>query len=136
MITSYMPIHHVEHYHGQYDFERARACQVRRVAEQHGVTVRIKPDGDTSYLQTYVYVPELDEGEKSTSPDLREEVLWEPYVEFLMDLEVSNLGYLLHEVDTEAEYELVESLLYIGDESPRALACSLRYVDVDYRGGS
>lgn len=128
MITSYMPIHKEEHYEGQHDFERARANQVRRVAEQHDVTVREKSDGDTSYLETYVYTPELGQGDERTNPILREAVLWEPYVDFLMDLEVSNLGYLIHEVDTEAEYELVESLLYIGDDSS-----SLRYVDVDYR---
>lgn len=128
MITSYMPIHHEEQYEGQYNFERARADQVRRVAEQHDVTVREKSDGDTSYLDTYVYTPELGEGDDRANPVLRETALWETYVEFLMDLEASNLGYLLHEVDTEAEYELVETLLYIGDDS-----CSLRYADVDYR---
>lgn len=131
MITSYMPIHNEEHYEGQYDFETARACQVRRVAEQHGVRARLKPDGDTTYLETYVYVPELQKGVDPAASKLQEDVLWKPYVDFLMDLEIFNLGYLLHEVDTEAEYDLLESLLYIGDES-----CSLRYVDVDYRGSS
>ena len=130
MITSYMPIHHAEaeQYEGQHDFERARAFQVRRTAELHGIPVGLRPDGDTSYLETHLTLQGLTEGMSPSDLDPKDDELWARYAGFLMELEDRNLGYLIHEVDTEAEYELVESLLYIGDES-----CSLRYVDVDYR---
>lgn len=131
VITSYMPIHDDEQYEGQHDFERARALQVRRTAESHGIPVRLKPDGDTSYLETRITLERLENGMSPADLDRTDDELWRKYVQFLMDLEDSNLGYLIHEVDTTTEYELVEDLLYIGDDS-----CSLRYVDVDYRDGS
>lgn len=135
MITSYLPIHNEEQYEGQYDFERARAGQVRRIAELHGVKVRLKHDGDTSYLEAHVRLTTLGTatGEGEDTLDRDDEELWSKHVTFLIALEDSNLGYLLHEVDTEAEKRLVEELIDIGDDSPRALACSLKYVDVDYR---
>lgn len=138
MIISYMPIHQAEaeDYEGQHDFEEARAFQVWRMAEYHDVPTWQTSDTDTTYLGVYVSIPAVKEGGGPAGLDLCEAETWDRYVEFLMDLEASNLGHLLHKVDTEAEYELVESLLYIGDDSPRALAYSLRYVDVDYRAGS
>lgn len=55
---------------------------------------------------------------------------WSDYVDFLTDLEDSNLGYLLHEVQTRAEKVLVEDLGEAADDSP-----ALGQVYADYRNG-
>lgn len=129
MIVSYMAIHHDQEYQSQGSYEKARAEQVRHLAARHGVPVRDNPDGDTTYVEASISLQNLG---NSTDPDTvldaGDEALWGSYVEFLMALEDSNLGYLLHEVDKEAEKDLVEGLADTGDDSP-----SLKYVDVDYR---
>lgn len=125
MIRSYVAVHHDEEYDGQYEFEKARARQVARLADAHGIDHRFRRDGDTTYLDASVKLPSVESGPEISDSD---DEFWTAYIEFLQALEDSNLGYLLHEVDTEAEKALVEDLVDIGDDSP-----SLRYVDVDFR---
>lgn len=121
MIVSYLPIHHDEEYEGQHDYETARADQVRTVAEAHGVGVHDKPDGDTTYVESHLTLESVAKAD--TDGSLLEDGdydLWEAYAWFLTDLERSNLGYLVHEVDYRAEQELLEEL-------------PLRYVEVERR---
>ncbi len=125
MIRSYMAIHNEQEYEGQYEFEAARARQVARLADEHGIDRRYRRDGDVIYLDVAVDIPSVESGSCLGDAD---EDRWVEYVEFLQALEDSNLGYLLHEVETEAEKALVEGLTDTGDDSP-----SLGYVDVDYR---
>lgn len=125
MIRSYIAIHHDEEYEGQYEFDMARARQVARLADEHGINRRYRGDGDTTYLDTFVKVPSVESGPGLSAAD---DERWTGYIEFLAALEDSNLGYLLHEVETEAEKALMETLTDTGDDSP-----SLGYVDVDYR---
>lgn len=126
MIRSYMAVHHDEEYEGQYEYEKARARQVARLADEHGIHRRYRRDGDTTYLDTSVEVPSVESSRSCLG--VEDEDLWTAYVEFLMALEDFNLGYLAHEVDSEAEKALLESLRDTGDDSP-----SLRYVDMDFR---
>lgn len=128
MIRSYMAVHHDEEYDGQHEFEAARAREVSRLAEAHGIEHHFRTDGDTTYLDASVKLASVESG--SAALGEADNDLWSAYVEFLMALEDSNLGYLLHEVDTSAEKALVQSLEDTGDDSS-----SLRYVDVDLRGG-
>lgn len=128
MIRSYIAIHHDEDYEGQYEFEASRARQVARLADAHGVHRRYRGDGDTTYLDAFVKLPSVESGSGISDDD---DDRWTGYIEFLTALEDSNLGYLLHEVDTEAEKALVEDLMDTGDDSP-----SLRYVDVEFRNCS
>ncbi|MDN5698601.1 MAG: hypothetical protein L0G70_11615 [Rubrobacter sp.] len=120
-----MAIHHAEDYEGQYEFEAARARQVARLADEHGINRRYRRDGDTTYLDAFVKLPSVESGSGLSDAD---DERWTGYIEFLAVLEDSNLGYLLHEVETEAEKALVEGLTDTGDDSP-----SLGYVDVDFR---
>lgn len=127
MIRSYMAVHREEEYDGQYEFDKARARQVARLADAHGVDHRFRRDGDTTYLDAFVKLPSVESGSALGEAD---DGRWTAYIEFLTALEDSNLGFLLHEVDSEAEKALMQSLEDTGDDSS-----SLRYVDVDFRGG-
>lgn len=130
MIISYSPIHHEEADADQLDYEKARAREISRVAERHGVHCARKDDGDTSYQECRMTLCSLALSETGAPrfANASEEYRWNAYTEFLMDLEDRGVGTLLHEVHTEAEMALLNTLRPSPDDSP-----SLSEVDVDYR---
>lgn len=130
MIISYAPIHHVEEYDGQKLCDQERAQEIAAVADRHEVFTRLNADGDTSYLETPVSLESLTLSLRSTLVfmDWTDQKRWCIYTEFLADLKESNIGYLLHEVDTDLEMALLYTLLPGGDDP-----YSLSRVDVEYR---
>jgi hypothetical protein len=135
MVISYVAIHNDLDDPMRSMFETSRAVLIRERAEIRGVNTRMNHDGDTSYLEAYIDLSSLQEqaaediGQYPTMDD-QDDHDWTGYVDFLMDLEDSNLGYLLHEVQTRAEKVLVENLGETNDDSP-----ALGQVYVDYRNG-
>lgn len=130
MIISYAPIHHVEQFEGQEAYDTARAEKITAVAYRHRVFTCLNADGDTSYLEAPLALASLTfstEGAPKLA-DPAEEKSWRTYVGFLADLEESNIGHLLYEVETNREWALLRTLL-LGGEDP----CTLSHVDVEYR---
>lgn len=135
MIISYTAIHHDLDDPIRSMFETSRAALIRERAEIRGVNTRMNHDGDASYLEAYIELPSLKE---QTTEEIGQYVpmageddhAWSDYVDFLTDLEDSNLGYLLHEVQTRPEKVLLDDLGETGDDSP-----TLGQVYVNYRNG-
>lgn len=133
MITSYMTIHHDEEYESQESSDRKRAVRIKHFAAIYDIPIRHKADGDTTYVEASLRLPSLLKTRGCTQDPAKlleqgERNLWRWYARFLLSLENADLGYLLHEVDTETERFLLEGLLPTNDHY-----FSLGSVDVAYR---
>lgn len=127
MIVGYASYEHIPNDDVADGYYLGRLAMIERVARKHGLNPERVREGDTLYLDVRLALPSLE-----TAADLldaEDEDPWNRYVEFLMELEDSSLGYLEHLVDTTAEKALVEDLADTGDDSP-----SLAVVNVTRRG--